>query len=112
MNFSGYIMRGFLEGRLRGNHEAEAEFIGRSLEILEWGQKAWKGIPFTQKGVIFKDTFVRGVRSMYLDALMHVSLTFIMSTRSELTILPMQGTRRKPHEIPFRNSTRNGGNCH
>ena len=75
----GFILRAFLEGTVRGNSAATIEFLSRSIEILEWGQRVWKDVPRTERGTIFDDTFVRGVRSMYLDALMQVSRKFSRS---------------------------------
>jgi hypothetical protein len=66
----GWIMRGFLEAGMRGTKAVQVEFLSRSLEVLEWGQKAWKNVPSSDKGCIFDDTFIRGVRSMHIEALM------------------------------------------
>lgn len=42
-----------MEYKLRSNAETGAEFLKRSLEILEWGdEKEWKNIPIEKKGVI------------------------------------------------------------
>lgn len=68
-----YFMRGFLEGRLKRNHEAEYEFLERVLEILHWGNTGpWKSVSTTDKGVIFEKTFIRGIRVLHMEACMNV----------------------------------------
>ena len=63
-------MRGFLEAGLRGSKAVQVEFLSRALEVLEWGQEAWRDVPTADRGCIFEHTFIRGVRSMHLEALM------------------------------------------
>jgi hypothetical protein len=72
---SGYIMHGFMEGNTHGNHTIEVEMLTRSIEILEWGQQEWSSVSKDDRGAIFEDTFIRGIRTMRLEALMHVSRT-------------------------------------
>jgi hypothetical protein len=66
-----WIMRGFIEGGLRA-HLVALEFLGYALEVLDWGRQAWKNIPNEVRGTIFKSTFIRGVRSLHMRALMEV----------------------------------------
>ncbi|KDQ19786.1 hypothetical protein BOTBODRAFT_27211 [Botryobasidium botryosum FD-172 SS1] len=66
----GFIMRGFLGGGLHGDYGPGVEYIGRALEILDWGRKAWKDVPIVDKGTIFSDTFTRGVRRLHIQTLM------------------------------------------
>jgi hypothetical protein len=70
---SGYIMRGFMEGSARGNHVAQVEMYTRCIEILEWGRKTWCNIPREERGAIFEPTFIMGVRTMRLEALVQVA---------------------------------------
>jgi len=65
-----WIMRAFVEGVMHEDYSLAAEFIGRALDVLDWGYRTWLGVPEADKGVIFSSTFIRGVRSMYLDNLM------------------------------------------
>jgi hypothetical protein len=68
-------MRGFMEGSALGNYTTEVEMLTCSLEILEWGQRKWSSVSKDDKGAIFENTFIRGVRLMRLAALMRVSCT-------------------------------------
>ncbi|KAK0205051.1 hypothetical protein DFS33DRAFT_1325017 [Desarmillaria ectypa] len=64
------IMRAFLEGRIRGLHSLELEFLITVLDILEWGREVFRDVPREERGTVFDLTFVRGVRNMHLHALM------------------------------------------
>ena len=55
-----------------GDHIAGVEFLRRALDVLEWGSREWKDVPYSDCGVIFELTFIRGVRRLYLDELMRV----------------------------------------
>jgi hypothetical protein len=67
-------VRGFLEAGLRRTPGVKVEFLSRALEVLEWGRTAWKKVPVGDRGVIFEDTFIHGLRAMHLNALMEVCL--------------------------------------
>lgn len=67
-----WIVRGFLEEKLNHHCAMKVEYLSRALEVLEWGRKTWSQIPKASRGTIFEDTFIRGVRNMYLTALMEV----------------------------------------
>ncbi|KAF9041914.1 hypothetical protein BDZ89DRAFT_1128611 [Hymenopellis radicata] len=40
-----WIMRGYIDGNLRGQRQAEIEFLSRALDILEWGVKPGQTSP-------------------------------------------------------------------
>ncbi|TFK49913.1 hypothetical protein OE88DRAFT_1736222 [Heliocybe sulcata] len=65
-----WIMRAFVEGVMHEDYSLAAEFIGRALDVLDWGHSAWLDVPEADKGVVFAPTFVRGVRSVYIGILM------------------------------------------
>ena len=69
-----WVMRGFLEGGLRGAKSVEVEFLGYALEVLDWGSRVWKDVPKDDRGAIFERTFIRGVRSLHIRALMEVCM--------------------------------------
>lgn len=70
-------MRGFMEGGFSGNYSVTVEFISHALEVLEWGRKTWKNVSREDRGSIFEDTFIRGVRSLHIDAFMKVCFQFV-----------------------------------
>jgi hypothetical protein len=73
-------MRGWVEGGFRGVQSVTVEWLSRALEVLDWGAKAWKNVPRTDRGVIFDSTFIRGVRSLHMNAFMEVCVSeFLMS---------------------------------
>ncbi|KAG1733916.1 uncharacterized protein EDB91DRAFT_1148001 [Suillus paluster] len=67
---SAWIMRGALDGKLRNEPQAGVQFLKRAVDLLEWGRNIWKNVTHTDRGAIFQDTFVRGVRSMHLSMFM------------------------------------------
>ncbi|KAI3609899.1 TPR-likeprotein [Moniliophthora roreri] len=64
-----WILRALLEGGLRSNHVSEVEYLGRVIEVIEWGRKVWKDVDFSSRGAIFRDTFLRGVKKLHMEAL-------------------------------------------
>lgn len=69
---SAYIMRGFMETGLRGRADVGVEFIGKAIEIIEWGRQVWRNVRKEDRGVIFEETFLRGVQSLHLETFMKV----------------------------------------
>ncbi|KAG2128642.1 uncharacterized protein EDB93DRAFT_1184074 [Suillus bovinus] len=65
-----WIMRGMLEGRMRDAPETGVQFLKRAIDLLEWGRNVWKNVPKDDRGAIFQDTFLRGVRSLHLKMFM------------------------------------------
>jgi stress-induced-phosphoprotein 1 len=80
-------MRGFVEGGMRGNHISREEFYRRAIDIVEWGRSVWKGVSIRERGSIFEETFLRGLRGMHLDALMQVRTFSALNFDSELIML-------------------------
>ncbi|KAG6911301.1 hypothetical protein DXG01_002140 [Tephrocybe rancida] len=64
----GWIMRGFFTSTFK-TQGASAEFVFDALQVLEWGARVWRNVPAEDRGVIFEDTFIRGVKRLYLDFL-------------------------------------------
>lgn len=60
------IMKGMLESHLGGRPDTGVQFLKRVVNLLEWGRLVWKNVHKDDRGVIFEDTFLRGVRSMHL----------------------------------------------
>ncbi|EEB97068.1 hypothetical protein MPER_03691 [Moniliophthora perniciosa FA553] len=60
------------EGWDKSNHISEVEYLGRVIEVIEWGQKVWKDVDFSSRGAIFRDTFLRGVQRLHMEALTQV----------------------------------------
>lgn len=73
---SAWVMRGFLTEVLAGHDPSVLEFYGQSIDLLEWGRGVWKDVPTEDRGVIFEKTFIRGIRRMYLSALLRVRPSF------------------------------------
>ncbi|KAF9262660.1 hypothetical protein L218DRAFT_929118 [Marasmius fiardii PR-910] len=63
---------GWDSGGVRRNVVSEAEHMARAIEVIEWGRKTWENVPSKDKGVIFLDSFLRGVQKLYIDALVKV----------------------------------------
>ncbi|CAL1694284.1 unnamed protein product [Somion occarium] len=63
-----WFMRAFLEEGARRNARVATQFYGSALTLLEWGQTKWRDVSRDDRGAIFENTFVRGVRRYYLSA--------------------------------------------
>lgn len=65
-------MRGATEGELMGSPELALEFLGWALEVITWGRKTWPNISTADRGVIFEESFLIGVKNLYAIFLMKV----------------------------------------
>ncbi|KAG7091316.1 hypothetical protein E1B28_010360 [Marasmius oreades] len=70
-----WIMFGFLEGITRRNYTSEAEHMIRAIDVIKWGRETWKNVPSEDRGVIFLDSFLRGVQKLHIEALVKVCAT-------------------------------------
>ncbi len=68
--YSGWIMRGFIEDRLKDSIETAQDFFTSALDLLQWGNEQWKDVSFEEKGEVFRPAFIRGVKSLHLEALL------------------------------------------
>ena len=59
-------MFAFFAENMSGKLNTAIQYYRNILAVLEWGIKTWKGVPDAERGVIFSDTFVRGIRRNYL----------------------------------------------
>lgn len=78
---SAFIMRGFMETGLRNRPDVGVEFIGKAIEVIEWGRQVWRSVKKEDRGVIFERTFLRGVQSLHLEVFMKVCICLPCSTR-------------------------------
>ncbi|KAF8843782.1 hypothetical protein BDN67DRAFT_896356 [Paxillus ammoniavirescens] len=66
-----WIMRTVIDCN-RGAPHVAIELAKQTLDLLHWGRQVWKNVSKDDRGAIFEDTFVRGVRVIYLEALMQM----------------------------------------
>ncbi|KZV60725.1 hypothetical protein PENSPDRAFT_644065, partial [Peniophora sp. CONT] len=104
------ILQGFLTAGLTNDHGAGVEMYDKVLNILKWGRQEWDGIPKEERGVVFEDTFVRGVRDIRLDAYMKAwdqdktSGKFTLETILQYATEQLEETRANPvasESIPY-----------
>ncbi|KAJ7922818.1 hypothetical protein B0H13DRAFT_2655447 [Mycena leptocephala] len=50
------------------------EFFKRILDVLEWGRRTYPNVPSEDRGVIFEASFVRGIRRLYIPAVLSLYL--------------------------------------
>jgi hypothetical protein len=91
-----WIMRGWVEGGLKGTKPVTVEWLSRALEVLDWGKTAWKNVSRTDRGVIFDSTFIRAVRSLHLNAFMEVGIRESFEIESRLTAFLRQAYAQNP----------------
>ncbi|KAJ7750192.1 hypothetical protein B0H16DRAFT_1887816 [Mycena metata] len=68
-----WLLKGFFDsntGALNGG----VEFYKRILDVLEWGRRTYPNVPSEERGVIFEGSFVRGVRRLYIPAVLSLHL--------------------------------------
>jgi len=66
-------MRGFLDSNMGVLHGG-VEFYKRTLDVLEWGRRTYPNVPSEDRGVIFEGSFIRGVRRLYIGAVINLIL--------------------------------------
>lgn len=68
-----WIMKGFVEQSIANNPASSLEYYSRAVNVLEWGRRVWRDVPAAQRGTIFADTFLAGVKNLRIESLMLVS---------------------------------------
>ncbi|KAG6374418.1 hypothetical protein JVT61DRAFT_4455 [Boletus reticuloceps] len=64
------LMRAILDSKLRQAPHVAVERMKEILQILQWGRQIWRDVPKDDRGAVFQDTFVRGIKAIYLETLM------------------------------------------
>jgi len=64
-----WMMRGYFASSTDRYAEA-IEFYRRALDVLDWGRRVWKNVVREKRGVIFEDSFIRGIRRLYISVVM------------------------------------------
>ncbi|TDL21882.1 hypothetical protein BD410DRAFT_771211 [Rickenella mellea] len=65
-----WIFRAFLTSGLDQTHGPAVEFYQNAVDLLERGRKIWSNVPDDQRGAVFSETFVRGVKAQLVDCYM------------------------------------------
>ena len=68
------IARGFLDIEVNKDYDSGLMMYDKALAIIEWGRREWKDATANERGVIFKDTFLRGARNIRLNAYKQVRI--------------------------------------
>lgn len=67
------FLQGFLHGGFHGRPDVATEYIlGHAIEIIKLGRKAWSNVPVSEKGAVFRETFLMGLRAEWLDQYLKV----------------------------------------
>lgn len=74
MVFSAWVMRAFLSAGVTQNYPSAIQFYEWALEIIERGRKIWRDVSTDDRGVVFEDTFIRGIRLLLNQAYMGVGI--------------------------------------
>ncbi|EEB89834.1 hypothetical protein MPER_12030 [Moniliophthora perniciosa FA553] len=70
---SCWIALGHLDMGLKRNVHSNLEFLDRVIKLILWGQKKWPNVSYEHRGVIFRESFLRGVRNLRLEALLQIA---------------------------------------
>ncbi|KAJ7508705.1 hypothetical protein B0H11DRAFT_1966374 [Mycena galericulata] len=68
-----WIMRGFVDGNI-GRLTARVEFFKRILDVLDWGRRTFPNVSKEERGAIFEDSFIRGIRRLFIPAVLTLYL--------------------------------------
>ncbi|KAJ7024756.1 hypothetical protein C8F04DRAFT_1130473 [Mycena alexandri] len=66
-----WIMRATFESGLRRNHHVAAELYKNALDVLHKLKEHWILESRENRGTVFEQSFIFGVKHLYIDALMH-----------------------------------------
>lgn len=66
-----WIVTAFQNGMIR-NFDTAVQFYRGALDLVQAGQKMWKGVSREDRGTIFDTTFVRSVKRKYMLAVADV----------------------------------------
>lgn len=75
---SAWVIAGFLASGGHNTSRAALEFYSQALDILQWSRTVWPEVPREERGSVFDVTFIRGVRRLFLSALVEVRLPFTL----------------------------------
>ncbi|KAL1712720.1 hypothetical protein EV715DRAFT_259236 [Schizophyllum commune] len=64
-----WILRAHFDSGMQRRHDVAVEFTTRAVQLLAWGRETYKNVPKSERGAIFSDTFIIGVRRHLLEAL-------------------------------------------
>ncbi len=77
-------MRAFITSGLLDDSLATENLYRDTLDFLEEGRKVWENVSRKERGTVFDDSFIRGIRVLHLEAFTKVRtrriLVFISST--------------------------------
>ncbi|KAJ7204436.1 hypothetical protein GGX14DRAFT_460408, partial [Mycena pura] len=62
-----WMMKGYVDSNM-GASTGAVEFYKCIIDVLEWGRRTYPNIPTEDRGVIFEPSFVRGIRRLYISA--------------------------------------------
>ncbi|KAI0651477.1 hypothetical protein C8Q79DRAFT_37630 [Trametes meyenii] len=74
LTIRGWVLRAFAHNLILNSVEAALDLYSAALEVLHWGNEVWKDASFEDKGAIFQDTFIRGIKCLRLNAFMEAYL--------------------------------------
>ncbi|TDL17490.1 hypothetical protein BD410DRAFT_754403 [Rickenella mellea] len=63
-----WIMRAFFAAGITKDYGASVEWYTNAIDLLDRGRMVWRNVSQENRGVIFSNTFVRGVRSLRLES--------------------------------------------
>ncbi|RXW11343.1 hypothetical protein EST38_g14512 [Candolleomyces aberdarensis] len=68
-----WIFNAFFWSQMLGHHNFAREMYTNTLEVLAWGRRQWPNVRREDRGSIFDNRFIRGVKKFQLEA-MHASV--------------------------------------
>lgn len=70
---SAWVMKGFFTDCIYDNSAAATQFFANAVDLLTRGRSLWPDVPKAERGTIFEETFIMGVRMLHMVTFLHVS---------------------------------------
>lgn len=76
---SAWIIRAYLSAGIDRDTAVALQFYEGAFRILERGREVWKDVPLRDRGIIFEETFIRGLRVLLAQEHMNVRRALLIS---------------------------------
>ncbi|KAI9059650.1 hypothetical protein FKP32DRAFT_1579638 [Trametes sanguinea] len=65
-----WILRGWFNVTFLGAFDAAIEYYSSALDVLQWGMEQWADVDVVERGLVFQEAIIRGVKILRLEVYM------------------------------------------
>jgi hypothetical protein len=84
------LLQGLLQVVMKSNWPACEDYYSKALKLLEQGKAMWADVAPEDRGAIFSDTFIRGVKRLHLAAYAQVCGLHVPIDDTLLTLITIR----------------------